>query len=374
VPRGATFAAEPLLEKREIFASSDDWCRPVFLTSGPDGALYFCDMYRKIIEHPDYLPEEIRKHSDFDAGKTQRMGRIWRITRGAHSEASGKRLVIGREVGVQWEPHLRCAEQNALNAKYPPEVRALYVNLLGRFEDFSKPPQALFSLVGKEPNAELRNAAVRALATFDNAEAAAALLAPKRLAALTPLDREVTVSALLARPVHAPRVLEAVESGVLPRNAVSAAQRTALSKSKDAAMKARAEKLFGAAAEGDRMKAYEASKAVLALAPKAAHGKEVFKTICSSCHRLDQEGYNVGPDLLGMRNQPKESILLHIVVPDYEIIAAFAASNIELKDGRILAGIIISTHPSPSRCARRSAWRKTSRAQTSRRSPRASIR
>ncbi len=489
IPRGATFAAMPLLEKRELFASSDDWCRPVFLTRGPEGALYVCDMYRKIIEHPDYLPEEIRKHTDFESGKKH--GRIWRITsakpvakdiprewsyakdrglerddpdkapldellRGAeskdsrtrfraalglgeshdaralaalakiavlgaddrwtraavlsgiadrekefvlvflatakaigsgeqevlrtagrafkerqslapvltasfptprgnddwcgpataalllaHSEASGKRLSVETK-DIGWEPHLRCAEQNALNTKYSADVRILYVSLLGRFEDFSKPPQALFELAAKEPNAELRNAAVRALATFDNADASAVLLAPKRLAALTPLDRDVTVSALIARPAHAPRVLDAVESGALPRTAVSAAERTALSKSKDAAVRERAAKIFGAPADGDRMKAYEASKAVLALAPKATHGKEVFKTLCSSCHRLDQEGFNVGPDLLGMRSQPKESILLHIVVPDYEIIAAFAASNVELKDGRILAGIITS--------------------------------
>jgi putative heme-binding domain-containing protein len=259
----------------------------------------------------------------------------------AHSESSGKRLKVDSK-DIRWEPTLRCAEQNAMDAKYPAAVRLLYVSLLGRFEDFSNPPKALFFLAAKETNAELRNTAARALATFDNPEVAVVLLAKERLAALTPLDREVTVSALIARPAHASRVLDAVESGALPRTAVSAAGRTALSKSKDAAIKARAEKLFGAAAEGDRMKAYEASKAVLALAPNAKHGKEVFKTICSSCHRLDQEGYNVGPDLLGMRNQPKESILLHIVVPDYEIIAAFAASNVELKDGRTLAGIIIS--------------------------------
>src|SRR5687768_12351192 len=63
IPNGATFAAQPLLSGHEFLASRDDWFRPVFLTSGPDGALYICDMYRKIIEHPDYLPEEIRKHT-----------------------------------------------------------------------------------------------------------------------------------------------------------------------------------------------------------------------------------------------------------------------------------------------------------------------
>ena len=49
--------------------SRDDWFRPVFLAHGPDGALYVCDMYRKTIEHPQYLPGEVRKHTDFENGK-----------------------------------------------------------------------------------------------------------------------------------------------------------------------------------------------------------------------------------------------------------------------------------------------------------------
>ena len=36
-------------------------------------------MYRRTIEHPDYLPVEIRKRTDFEGGKT--MGRIWRVVR-----------------------------------------------------------------------------------------------------------------------------------------------------------------------------------------------------------------------------------------------------------------------------------------------------
>jgi putative membrane-bound dehydrogenase-like protein len=75
--RSATFAATPLLEGREMLASRDDWFRPVFLAPGPDGSLYIVDMYRKVIEHPDYLPEEVRKRTDFESGKS--MGRIWRI-------------------------------------------------------------------------------------------------------------------------------------------------------------------------------------------------------------------------------------------------------------------------------------------------------
>ena len=77
VAKGATFTASPLYQGREFLASRDDWFRPVFLTKGPEGALYIADMYRKVIEHPDYLPEEVRKHTDFVTGKT--MGRIWRV-------------------------------------------------------------------------------------------------------------------------------------------------------------------------------------------------------------------------------------------------------------------------------------------------------
>ncbi len=77
VAKGATFVASPLYPGREFLASRDDWFRPVFLARGPEGAMYVADMYRKVIEHPDYLPEEVRKHTDFETGKT--MGRIWRI-------------------------------------------------------------------------------------------------------------------------------------------------------------------------------------------------------------------------------------------------------------------------------------------------------
>jgi putative membrane-bound dehydrogenase-like protein len=76
-PEGATFLARPLFSRREFLASTDDWFRPVFLTSGPDGALYVVDMYRAVIEHPEYMPPELRQRPDLTWGKER--GRIWRI-------------------------------------------------------------------------------------------------------------------------------------------------------------------------------------------------------------------------------------------------------------------------------------------------------
>ena len=54
------FRRAPGEESRDFFASEDRWCRPVMTRTGPDGALWVVDMYRYIIEHPDWLPPDGR--------------------------------------------------------------------------------------------------------------------------------------------------------------------------------------------------------------------------------------------------------------------------------------------------------------------------
>jgi putative membrane-bound dehydrogenase-like protein len=64
-------------DKSEFLASTDNWFRPVMVKTGPDGALYIADMYRLIIEHPEYFPEELKHRPDLRAGDDK--GRIYRI-------------------------------------------------------------------------------------------------------------------------------------------------------------------------------------------------------------------------------------------------------------------------------------------------------
>lgn len=78
---GPTFTArrDPAEGNVDFFASSDPWCRPVMVRTGPDGGLWVVDMYRFMIEHPDWLPEngkdELRPW--YRAGSDR--GRIYRI-------------------------------------------------------------------------------------------------------------------------------------------------------------------------------------------------------------------------------------------------------------------------------------------------------
>ena len=50
---------------------------PVNLATGPDGALYIVDMYRELVEHPQFVPESVRGAVDFRRWHDR--GRIWRV-------------------------------------------------------------------------------------------------------------------------------------------------------------------------------------------------------------------------------------------------------------------------------------------------------
>lgn len=75
---GPVVVAEPTnADGREFLASRDVAFRPTALEHGPDGAVWLADMQREVIEHPDYIPAEVRKKLDLRAGDDR--GRIYRI-------------------------------------------------------------------------------------------------------------------------------------------------------------------------------------------------------------------------------------------------------------------------------------------------------
>jgi putative membrane-bound dehydrogenase-like protein len=78
-PKGSSFTASRAINKKEFLASTDRSFRPVNMSVGPDGAMFIVDMYRQVIEHPEWIPDEIEKTLDINAGKDK--GRIYKITK-----------------------------------------------------------------------------------------------------------------------------------------------------------------------------------------------------------------------------------------------------------------------------------------------------
>ena len=77
-------------------------------------------------------------------------------------------------------------------------------------------------------------------------------------------------------------------------------------------------------------------------AASGRRGHAVFTRTCANCHQLGGEGVKVGPDLTGVRNQPPEALLLHLIVPDAEIYPGYQACEVETRDGRSLTGLVVA--------------------------------
>jgi putative membrane-bound dehydrogenase-like protein len=78
-PKGVTFTAQRADDEKEseFLASTDNWFRPAMIQVGPDGALWIADMYRYVIEHPEWIPKDWQKKLDLRAGHDK--GRIYRV-------------------------------------------------------------------------------------------------------------------------------------------------------------------------------------------------------------------------------------------------------------------------------------------------------
>lgn len=595
IEQGAVLGAKRWPVETEFLRSTDSWFRPVFLTYGPDNALYVCDMYRKTIEHPDYLPAEVRKHTDFKTGAE--MGRIWQVSNthrpprslsaaamslrrataeqivehltlpNPWSQDTARRLMLqekseslrrplwaifvngtendaalARAAGVaqayqldidrkleswlrskspdqrelalrllgvghggeqQWiidqagfafDPSDRVRYQFAISIgaapagnaqrdeaicdslslvasngrldhwlrtailcgvtgremqflthlkknsyqtpidleliretsrlvalqhskEKQPEVAARFIKLLegsfveqtaavnsamtlwrnqgwlrdGAFRDslglgeqsipamqgllellqeatrklaekqnatseriaaaellaLASTPQteaALLDVLFSEAPRELRREALRSMLAWRDGAVAEKLLSSGRWAAYGQDLRDDLLSGLIAAPELAPLLLTMLEKGEIEAAAIDSLQRRQLTSHSDSAIRARAEKLFGAI-QGNRAAVYEAYKSVAEMPGAAVSGRSVFQKSCANCHRLNREGFQVGPDLFGVRNQPKAAILLHILVPDHEITQGFNAYTAILNDGRTLQGLLANETP-----------------------------
>lgn len=78
-PEGVTYrGVRPSDEAaREFLASTDPWFRPTMIRTGPDGTLWIADMYRAVIEHPEWIPDDWEATLDLRAGHDR--GRIYRV-------------------------------------------------------------------------------------------------------------------------------------------------------------------------------------------------------------------------------------------------------------------------------------------------------
>jgi putative membrane-bound dehydrogenase-like protein len=285
----------------------------------------------------------VARHLDADFGwrEHERTALLGGIIDGSSSSVAD--LVAGQpkasaNVGVIFES----ARAKASSQGGDGAGRLASIALLGH-SSFGAERETLLALLTATEPGSVRLAAAKALGQFDDAGVAVALLTKRRWGGYAPGLREAVTGVLLGRSTYHPALMAALESGVVPIHALSPARRQTLERSK--AVGARAKKLFAKQADGDRMKAYELLKPVLKLKADAAGGAKIFTRACALCHTHGSEGYAVGPDLTGLRNQPAETLLLHIIVPNHEVVGGNAMYEVDTKDGQTFAGLLAADTP-----------------------------
>ena len=236
------------------------------------------------------------------------------------------------------------ASDLALDARQSLSARLAAVTLLGQTGSLAH-RRTLERLIEPQQPSELQTAAVRALAQYAGPEFGRSFVTRVRWSGYAPAVRDVVLTILTANTNTLDTLFTAIETGDVPAWTVSAERRNQLMHHKDAAFRARAEKLFQDLMPGDRMKVYEETKSVLTLKGDGGNGHAVFQKNCVSCHTFAGEGHTVGPDLTGIRNQPAEVLLLHIIVPEYEVMPIYTAYNVETTSGESYTGLLAADTP-----------------------------
>ncbi len=157
----------------------------------------------------------------------------------------------------------------------------------------------------------------------------------------TPQIRAAILDTLMSRSEWRSALLSAIESRRISPAEIDPARRQRLLGGRDRALRARAEALF--AHEGQARRAVvETYQPALRLKGDRAAGAAVFKKVCISCHRMGNEGVEVGPDLATLNDKSPESLLVAILDPNRALESKFAAFTVATVNGRVLNGLIAS--------------------------------
>lgn len=228
----------------------------------------------------------------------------------------------------------------ATDEKAAPAARQRALEALISHKDAST-AAILRDLLGKP--SPLRATALRGLASFDAPDTADLLLALYR--DLSTEEKRDALSTLGARPAWAKQLTVALDAKRLPRADFSASLVRQLRGFKDEKIDAVLNKEFGTLSgttdlQGSiaNYKKWLTPDFVKAGNPR--HGREVFSRTCAVCHKLFDAGADIAPELTGANRTDIDYLLQNVVDPNALIGADYQLNLIELKDGRVLAGMI----------------------------------
>jgi len=77
--------------------------------------------------------------------------------------------------------------------------------------------------------------------------------------------------------------------------------------------------------------------------PDLENGRVVFRKLCSSCHRIENEGTNIGPPLASVIEKSNEQIALSVFQPNAEVDPRYQMYQLVTDDGVVHTGLMESS-------------------------------
>lgn len=207
-------------------------------------------------------------------------------------------------------------------------------------------PKTFASLLNDEQPIEVRTVALSALFASDPLATCDRLA--DQLLTLPPALRATAIDLLVSRPDSTRWLLDRIESGAFRSSLPGPQVAKRLIGHRDTAIATRAKKLFSISSDREALMArYRGSSRFGSdLTQADAHrGKLVFAQACAVCHRIDDIGVNVGPDISDSRDKTPDILLASILDPNAAIDAAYFQYSALTSDGRILDGLLVDDRP-----------------------------
>ncbi|MFM8359891.1 MAG: PVC-type heme-binding CxxCH protein, partial [Verrucomicrobiota bacterium] len=353
-------------EAAEFLASEDPWFRPTTLKVGPDGALWIADMYRFVLEHPEWISPEMQARLDLRAGSDR--GRLYRVVpegrpRRPIPDLTGRDLaglVAALDSPGGWQRDLAMrllverrdpaagpALRGLLGPARAPQVRVQALATLGLLGSLDE--AALLGAL-EDPHPAVRAEALRQAESRAPAGGALFEAVAARAADPVALVRRQAAFSLGAWPAgQVEGVLEALAARDAGNETAQVAIQSSLPPASPLFARLKAgEKLPPPAgratpwkpASPDRAAVLQRYQAALATPGDSPRGQAHFEKLCAGCHRFRGRGTEVGPDLDMAAGKPVEWLAAAILDPNQAVEARYRAWQATLANGETVAGLL----------------------------------
>ncbi len=231
------------------------------------------------------------------------------------------------------------ARETVGDSNADPAARAIAVQSLG-YDATSRAGDLadIGKLLVPQVPGEVQSAAVARLAREKQPDVAALLVTNWK--SLSPTLRSQVLAAIVSRAEWVGVLLDQVEQGQLLPHEIDAVTRQRLSSVDDETLRQRAEKLLEAGITADRREVVESYQDTLSLAGDAQRGATVFEKRCANCHRLRNQGFEVGPNLAALTDKKPRSLLVAILDPNSAVEARYRTYQAATVDGLSFSGIL----------------------------------